>query len=240
VLFVWRWRPDVPLVLAANRDERLDRETDPPMLLHEHPALWGGRDRTAGGTWLAVDPAGRRVAGVTNRHVGEPDVVRDPTKKSRGELPVRMLLDGEPAVLALDPDDYNPVNALLFEPTEAVWSTLGHAPGATVHLAAGAHALTVQDLDDPTSTKTMRLLDGARLAADQASNARDLRDRLAALLTSHDPDPDGPPQSAACIHGDEYGTVSSSTVVVDGSGLELRYAPGRPCTTPYGLVELHA
>jgi uncharacterized protein with NRDE domain len=240
IVLAWRWRPGVPLVLAANRDERLDRETDPPRLLHEHPDLWGGRDRSAGGTWLAVEPATGRVAAVTNRHLGDPDVVRDPAKRSRGELPLRVLLGDDDTLVRLDPGDYNPVNVLSCGPAGAVWSTLGPAPGATVRLTEGVHALTVQDLDDPTSEKTLRLLDQARRAAADAVDPSDLRDRLAALLTSHETDPGGPPQSAACIHGDEYGTVSSSTVVVDDTGVELRYAPGRPCVTPYEVVDLGA
>src|SRR5690242_7198433 len=46
-----------PLILAAVRDEFADRPWDPP---GEHrasaPGLVGGRDRGAGGTWLAVSP----------------------------------------------------------------------------------------------------------------------------------------------------------------------------------------
>jgi uncharacterized protein with NRDE domain len=234
ILFVWQWRPDVPLVLAANRDERLNRETDPPMRLCDDPPVWGGRDRLAGGTWLAVDPRAGRVCAVTNRHVGEPDVARDPALRSRGELPVLLLTRGDEALAHLDADAYNPVNLLSFGRTQARWSNLR----STVELEPGVHALTVQDLDDPTSAKTVRLLERARYAADEAAGAVDLRDRLAALLTSHETDPDGPPQSAACIHGDEYGTVSSSTVVVGPDGVELRYADGRPCVTPYVRVAL--
>ena len=100
------------------------------------------------------------------------------------------------------------------------------------------HVLTVRDLDDPDSPKAVRLLGQARAAAAEATGADDLRDRLAALLTSHETDPGGPPQSAACIHGEVYGTVSSSTVVVSADGVDLRYAPGRPCVTPYETVDL--
>ena len=40
------------------------------------PPRWGGRDRVAGGTWLAVDPAGR-IGAVTNRHPGGVFAARD-------------------------------------------------------------------------------------------------------------------------------------------------------------------
>ncbi len=211
VLFAWQWRPDVPLVLAANRDERLARPTDPPMRLHEHPAIWGGRDRVAGGTWLAVEPGGARVAAVTNRW-GD----HDAALRSRGELPVRLLVEGFDLLDRLDPTAYNPVNVLALGPHEASWSTLA----GTTRIAPGIHAITVGDLDDP------ELLEPARAAAAEATDATDLRDRLAALLAA----------PGVCIHGEEYGTVSSSTVVVGPAGVELRHAPGRPCVTPYAVV----
>jgi uncharacterized protein with NRDE domain len=234
ILFAWNWRDDTPLVLVANRDERIGRATDPPMLLHEDPAVWGGRDRVAGGTWLAVDPANRRVCALTNRHAGEADTPRDDSLRSRGELPVLWLTRGDVAMGHLDAANYNPVNVLCFSPERARFSTLA----SSTDLLPGVHALTVQDVDDPTSAKTSRLVAKARAAADVATTAEDLRDRLAALLTSHDTEPGEPPQAAACIHGDDYGTVSSSTVVVGQSGVELRYAGGRPCVTPYAAVDL--
>ncbi len=236
VLFAWQWRPDVPVVLAANRDERMGRPTDPPMRLQTGPDLWGGRDRLAGGTWLAVDPAARRLCAVTNRYAGSRGPVGppDPTRRSRGELPVRLLAGGADTLGQLSADAYNPVNVLWLAPEAAWWSTLE----GRIDLEPGVHALTVHHVDDPTGTKTQRLLALARSAAGDATDARDLRDRLTLVLRSHDTDPDGPPQSAACIHGDEYGTVSSSTVVVDGDGVELAYAPGRPCVTPYTAVDM--
>jgi uncharacterized protein with NRDE domain len=238
ILLAWQWRSDVPLVLVANRDERIGRPTDPPMRLHDDPPVWGGRDRVAGGTWLAVDPASGRVCALTNRHAAGQPAAPDPAKLSRGALPVMLLTGGE--VAGLDPQAYNPVNLLWFDRAHAWWSTLAES-GARVALAPGVHALTVRDVDDPAEPKTQRLLAAAQSAAAAARDATDLRDQLAALLTSHETDLRGGPQSAACIHGDQYGTVSSSTVVltqgVGGPNVEFRYAPGRPCVTPYELVQ---
>ena len=58
-----RFAPDArwPVLLGAIRDEFVDRPWDPPGR-HWHGAwshLLGGRDGTAGGTWLAVDTVGR-------------------------------------------------------------------------------------------------------------------------------------------------------------------------------------
>jgi hypothetical protein len=89
-----RWRPGTawPVLLAAVRDEFLERPWDPP---GEHwprqPGVLGGRDRISGGTWLAVDPASRTVAAVLN---GAPLPPAD--RPSRGALPLRALVEPDP------------------------------------------------------------------------------------------------------------------------------------------------
>src|SRR2546423_13950956 len=55
----------VPVILGAVRDEFVDRAWDAPAA-HWGGRLLGGRDRTAGGTWLAVDPDRPAVAAVLN------------------------------------------------------------------------------------------------------------------------------------------------------------------------------
>jgi len=55
------------VLIAANRDEDPRRPTDPPGVLAQTPHVVGGRDRVAGGTWLAV--RGREaVVAMLNRH----------------------------------------------------------------------------------------------------------------------------------------------------------------------------
>ncbi len=75
-----RWDPaaDVAVALAANRDEFRDRLADDPGEIA--PGVFAGRDRTAGGTWLAVSRRG--VAALTNVRTGR----RDPAAPSRGAL----------------------------------------------------------------------------------------------------------------------------------------------------------
>lgn len=244
VLVAWSWRVGEPDVLAANRDELLTRPSDTPLRLHDRPALYGGRDKLAGGTWLAVDPGAGRLCAVTNRHLRESDPGRDPALRSRGELPLRILTAADPAgeLSRLAPGDYNPVNVVYVARDAAWWASLDRAEGGqavrhVAELAPGVHALTVQDVDDPRSRKTVRLLAAARAAADAAADATALRDALTGLLASHETDGDDP-ASAACIHGDVYGTVSSSTVALGSEGAEMRFADGRPCVTPYRPVQL--
>jgi hypothetical protein len=82
-----RFQPDAtwPLVLGAIRDELLDRAWDPPGR-YWGDALLGGRDRLAGGTWLAVDPDASAVSLVLNGVPPSASLTR-----SRGDLPLRAL-----------------------------------------------------------------------------------------------------------------------------------------------------
>src|SRR5579864_3028346 len=91
ILLAWRCVDGADFVLAANRDELIDRPAAPPHLLSTDPPVAGGQDLLAGGTWLAVD-AGGRVGAVTNRRVpGTTEVVRDASRRSRGEIPLLLL-----------------------------------------------------------------------------------------------------------------------------------------------------
>ena len=72
--------------------------------------MLGGRDELAGGTWLAVNEHGV-VAGITNR---PSPGGRDPTKRSRGELPLLLAKHRSATATVADlmegirPSDDNP------------------------------------------------------------------------------------------------------------------------------------
>jgi hypothetical protein len=91
------------VVLAANRDERPDRDSEAPVVLAETPRVVGGRDRVAGGTWLAVREA-RAVVAVLNR----PDAHRDDPpagRRSRGLLALDVATAPADFTLDLEPGD---------------------------------------------------------------------------------------------------------------------------------------
>lgn len=57
-----------PVLVAFVRDEDRARAADAPgAWWPDHPLVVGGRDRSAGGTWFAVDPHAPAAAFVTNR-----------------------------------------------------------------------------------------------------------------------------------------------------------------------------
>ena len=65
IALAWRMRADLPLVVAANRDEFYDRPTRAAHVWEDAPQVIGGRDLRAGGSWLAAARGGR-FAAVTN------------------------------------------------------------------------------------------------------------------------------------------------------------------------------
>ena len=56
ILFAWNSHPDYSLVVAANRDEFYERDTEGLAYWPEHPHVLAGRDRAdvlgSPGTWL--------------------------------------------------------------------------------------------------------------------------------------------------------------------------------------------
>ena len=241
ILLAWHNVDDADFVLAANRDELIDRPSEPPQLLA--PRIAGGRDSMAGGTWLAVTD-GARVCAATNRSVGvvEREVYRNPERRSRGDIPVEALLRDEatiPSFLAdLAPGRYNPVNVLYVSPSLAIAASVDDTgpPRVTV-LDPGLHLLTVGDIDDASREKDRWLYGYAERTRKLTTGGADLEAALRMILSRHD-SPTGKPIDAPCIHGDAYGTVSAATVIGADGAAVYRHAEGRPCSSPFSRVEL--
>ena len=234
--------PAWPVVVAANRDEFLARPATAPLLLREEaPRAVGGRDLTAGGTWLGVAETGL-VAGVLNRRTSTPP---DPSCRSRGLLCLDLLGCGTAAEAATraaaEPAGrYNPFNLLVADRTGAF--VVGHALAET-RLEPGLHLLTNLDVNDPTCPRIAA--SHQRFAAAGDAFARDgavdaFVSTLHEILADHATalDPRGP--GSLCVHADRYGTRSSSVLLVPADLRDIRYlhADGPPCTTPFQPVPL--
>jgi len=70
IVIAWQVFTDTPVVVAANRDELLDRPSEPPAVVEEDPRVGAPRDAEAGGTWIGYNEHGVLVA-LTNRWVGD-------------------------------------------------------------------------------------------------------------------------------------------------------------------------
>ena len=243
ILLAWRCVAGADFVLAANRDELIARPATAPHLLSTDPPVAGGQDLLAGGTWLAVDARGR-VGAVTNRRLPDvTEVLRDPGRRSRGEIPLQLLTAvGEPGIRdylsSLGPHRYNPVNVLYVSSGLALVAAVDDTgPPRVTELQPGPHVLTVGDVDDPGGPKDTALRTRLRDALDAARGAGDLELRLRDVLAVH-VSPTTDPMDAPCIHGDVYGTVSSSTVVATAAGPVYRHAAGCPGAVPFETVSV--
>ena len=201
-------RSDEPVLLAANRDEFRARPADDPAEIA--PGVFGGRDRQAGGTWLAVRAGG--LAALTNIS-GAPPRSDAP---SRGELPLAALAGRLPASFAA----YNPFNLLIVDADGArvFTHTAREEPAGPIVLGPGMHVI----VNEPFAAG----------AGPRARHAAALLARATPgfeLLVSHGP----PPEHGLCHHGDAYGTVSSTVVALDRALRVSRYLhrPGLPCST---------
>jgi uncharacterized protein with NRDE domain len=240
--------PDAPLLIAANRDERAERPAVAMTVLREQaPRVLGGRDELAGGTWLAVNEHGL-VAGLTNQPSADG---RDPSKRSRGELPLAFAAypDAPSAVDAvcstLDPAAYNPCWMLVGDRHSlfSIGIAGGSAPDVD-ELGPGLHVLENAPLRarSPKAEFIRRLAERALDKQPDRSAAGTLS-ALRTVLADHQPavpeprtDPAGrvwpPSLSAACVHADGYGTRSAMSVTVPGEGLpQVWVADGKPCLT---------
>lgn len=242
--------PGAPLMMAANRDERLDRPAVAMTVLRDAgPRILGGRDELAGGTWLAVNEHGV-VAGLTN----QPSAAgRDPSKKSRGELPLAFAAykTAGAAVTALRgelrPVQYNPCWMLVAD-RHTLYS-VGFAGGTgpeVEELGAGVHILENAPLRTPSAKADLvrRLVSRGR-AAQSDQGPAGTQQALDAVLRIHQPAVPEPRAddtgrawpaeiSAPCVHTRDYGTRSAMTVCLPGSGVPVvRVAAGRPCENPF-------
>lgn len=141
-----------PMLLAANRDERLDRAWDAPgEWWPEYSGVIGGRDRTAGGTWMAMQ--GGRVVAVLNRPGSLGPALG---KRSRGELPL-LALAGD--ISALSAGAYRPFN-LIIASRDGAQFVRGDGFGRP-HIRAlppGLSVVTAHDPNDPASPRAMAQL----------------------------------------------------------------------------------
>jgi len=236
---------DTPLVIAANRDERLEREAEAVTVLQPSgPRILGGRDSLAGGTWLAVNEHGL-VAGLTNR---PSPTGRDPSKRSRGELPLA-LARHENAANAVEefvgrfrPDEYNSAWLLVGDRRSLYYLQMaGQGAPEVERLPPGLFVLANGPLGE-ASPKTDHVRSRVEKIAELAE-----ADRIALLvsvLSDHSIPPgaaemaatnDRPVELAsACVHTEGYGTRSAALVTVPAEGKpRMSVADGAPCCTPF-------
>ena len=249
LVVAWQCEADWPLVMGANRDEWLDRPTTAMTVLQDgRPRIIGGRDERAGGTWLAVNGHGV-VCGLTNRPM--PDGP-DPTKRSRGHLPLLAAAcataDEAAVVLAAEADAnaYNPAWILVGDRRSLHYVEVGPEPSNRPRrLEPGVHILENAAL----GVASLKVDHVRAMLDDHVGRGASLWEALPVVLGDHSA-PETPPGGhrfadgrqrleatlAACVHADGYGTRSSTMVRVGegpGDRPDVLVADGRPCVSPF-------
>lgn len=226
IAFAWKFRPDFPLVVAANRDEFYDRPAAPAGFWGGSPNVLAGRDLVGGGTWLGITRGGR-FAAVTN--------YRDPSERlpgppSRGALVRDYLLGEAPpqeylTEVARRGAEYQGFNLLAADRDSLFY--FGNRDGAVRLLPPGVYALSNGLLGTlwPKAIRARKALESLMERA--ASPDPEL---LFSLLadTTRPPDGELPDTgiglewerllSSAFIASPGYGTRASTALVVDAAG----------------------
>lgn len=218
IVLSFRVDDDVPLLIAANRDEFHARPTRDADWWPDMPDVLAGRDLQANGTWLGVHRSGR-FAAVTNYHDDHPP---SSTFQSRGRLVTNYLLgtlDPMEYLRTIDGDAFAGFNLLLGDA-----STLGYLSNRGIgvrELPPGIYGLSNATLDSSWD-KVERSKE--RLAALAASGTAD-DPALFELLADTG---DGSIRAPFVINA-EFGTRCSTIVRAERYGgwhfRERRFAP---------------
>jgi len=237
LIVAWQVFEAAPVCIAANRDESNNRPSTPPRVRDGDPAVLAPRDERAGGTWVGYNADGV-LAAVTNRWMpGEGE-------RSRGllvddALGVRSAAAAvETVEAALREAEYAPFHLLVADETDCLLVT-HDGDGESVHsLSPGVHVVVNVGFDGEWFVPERR----PEAGRNQAKNAERVRetlqptdgetaeewtDRAGTVLGDH--------EYGVCIHGDGFGTRSSSLIRL-GADRRFEYADGPPCETAFRPV----
>ncbi|MGB8931357.1 MAG: NRDE family protein [Anaeromyxobacteraceae bacterium] len=220
-----RW----PLVVAANRDERLHRTAEGWGLRDGANGIRfaAPRDLLAGGTWIGLSSRGI-FAGLTNYHAPV-DWYPDSSRRSRGEIVGLALAhptvaESRRAISALDPAGFNPFHLVVADASEAfLWWCDGER-AAIEPLGPGLHVVTESAAhgDEPRGE-----LVRSRWPVEPSIP------HLREVMSLHASDPGA--RTSTCIHMDPvYGTRSATflRLAAELGASELLVADGPPCRSP--------
>ncbi len=146
VVLGWQQHPDLPLIVAGNRDEFHARPTKDAHWWPDKPEIVGGRDLQAAGTWLALCSNGR-FATVTNYRDAD---LPSAKLRSRGHL-VTDFLEASDDPLdylnSIDGANYAGFNLLVSDGVTLAWGS-NRGEKARV-LPPGIYGLSNALLDSP-------------------------------------------------------------------------------------------
>ncbi len=228
ILFALRQNKRYPFIVAANRDEYYNRPTIAADYWPDLPEVIAGRDKQAGGTWLGLGRRGR-FAAITNHY--EPGR-HNPRLQSRGDLVTGFLitdesLDEYSRKLDHSQESYNGYGLIFGSFAHLRYQT--NRDSQIVNITEGVHGLSNHFLNTPWP----RVEKGKRklLEITQSEDQLEVEQLFHILLESDASSADhsekstsdilhaiDPAQMPIFIRLKDYGTRSSSVVLVDCDG----------------------
>ncbi|MGE5269257.1 MAG: NRDE family protein [Thiohalocapsa sp.] len=232
---------DWPVIIAANRDEMIERPAQPPgRHWPDRAEVVAGLDLLAGGSWLGLNDWGVAAA-VLNRtgSLGPAAGLR-----SRGEL-VLEALDHADAVAAaaalgdLDPAAYRSFNLIVADNRDAFWLRHdGRGRIATRPIEEGLSLIAAGELDE-LATPRLAFARPRFAAAAPPDPDADEWNAWQDIL-GDDSAPSGAPPEAALRFLTErgYGTVSSALIALPAVASPerrpvFRFAAWQPMASPW-------
>jgi uncharacterized protein with NRDE domain len=230
IALAWQAHPHYRLVVGANRDEFHDRPATALGWWSDRPAVLGGRDLQAGGSWLAIGRTGR-LAMVTNYRE---DLKPQAGVRSRGDLVAGFVTgSGTPEQFAqtLEGGSYAGFSLLAasFAPSGDSLAYVSNRGDPARTLVPGIYGLSNASLDTPWPKVLRSKARLATLLEDPVVDPAALLELLADREPGSDDDiadviaDDLPPQALRAIAAPfvampEYGTRCSTVVLVETSG----------------------
>jgi Transport and Golgi organisation 2 len=229
-----------PLVIAANRDEMIDRPAlAPGRHWPDRPEVVAGRDLLAGGSWLGLNDWGVAAA-VLNRHGS---LGPAPGLRSRGELVLEALDHAGAAAAAaalahLDPAAYRSFNLIVADRSDAFWLRHAETGRIAAHpIGPGLSLIAAGDLNDfATPRLAFAVIPfSAAPPPEPELGAWAAWERLLGDATAH---PGMPPEAAMRFRTDGFATVSSALLALPAAPSPerrpaFRYAQWLPEPLPW-------
>ena len=226
ILLSYKMHPDYHLILAANRDEFYQRPTAPLGYWADHPDVLAGRDLKGNGTWLGITRSGR-IAAITNYRESAASMENAP---SRGIL-IRNFLIGDDSpqayltAVSKISQTYNGFNLIAGDPSGLYYYS--NRSTQVQQLQPGIYGISNHLIDTgwPKIQRGKELLQGQLTGREKIDI-----ERIWEILSdrSRPPDNELPDTgvgldwerilSPLFITSPDYGTRSSSVVLIDNSG----------------------
>jgi uncharacterized protein with NRDE domain len=223
IAIAYRAHPDIRLLVLGNRDEFHERPTAACDWWGKDNGILSGRDLQAGGTWLGVNKAGR-FAAVTNYR----ETPSRPGQRSRGELPLAFLNSKASSAEFCQSarssfDTYGGFNLLMDDGQSLAW--VSNRDEQARLLEPGIHAVS-NHLIDSNWPKVREIRSALEEIVSGEPKIEDCLETLGSRRQAEDsllPDTGVGVElerflSPALIVGDNYGTRSSSVLIIREDG----------------------